>query len=218
MADAQDVYIRAVNKQSGKYASTKLTVSSSDILMIDSLGINEDGTRLINMNVTRNLFYKDEVTFVTQVFDENGVLKMTSTKEMLGTALRTGENKVSLGIDLPEDFDKTTDTIKIYAVTKLYTDDVTAQDGTLAASKTDGGIQLGTVPAYDEGTDAYVLVIKAEADETKLTGDDILFFDEVNNLQSGYVAKWTQNYTGGYTVKTAGKINGTLTISAASVE
>lgn len=218
MADAQDVYIRAVAKQSGKYASTKLTVSSSDILMIDSLGINEDGTRLVNMNVTRNLFYKDEVTFVTQVFDENGAVKMTSTKEMLGTALRTGTNKVSLGIDLPEDFDKTTDTIKIYAVTKLYTDDVTAPDGTLAASKTDGGIQLGTVPAYDEGTDAYVLVIKAEADETKLTDDDILFFDEVNNLQSGYVAKWTQDYTGGYTVKTAGKINGTLTISAASVE
>lgn len=218
MADAQDVYIRAIAKQSGKYASTKLSVTPSDILAINQLLIDETTkSKIVGISVMKNFYYTENITFVTEVFDETGALELTSTKQMYGDALQMGENTVSLNIPLPEGFNKETDTIKVYAVTKLSETEATASDGSVSVVKTDGGAAITFVndstSVYDAGSDVAVLVLKATADETDVRDDDILYFDVVSN---NITAKWTQTYTGDVIVKTAGKINGVLTVKSAT--
>ena len=215
MADEQDVYVRAESKLSDAYASAKFSVISSDIFTIKQLGINEDGNKLVRLYVDKNFFYEDYVTFMTVIYDENGAVVQSSSRQMYGDALSSGANEVSIDIDLPSDFDKETDTIKVFVFTTASTEEETVPDGTLTVSKTDGGVTIDTLPAYDSGSDVIVMVIKADADETNVTGEDILYFNESSDVASGFTAAWTQEYDGDCIVKTAGNISGTLTVSAA---
>lgn len=219
MADAQDVYVRAVAKQSGKYASAKFTVQSSDIFAITKLGVNQDDeNNLAKLFVTKNFYYKDEVTFVIKVYDENGALTKTYLKEIYGDALKIGENEVTIDINLPSDFDKTKDTIKIYPVTKLWADDAAIPNGSLKAERATSSAVLTAVPEYDSGTDVVILVLKAGADETNVKENDILYFEVVNSLTSGYEIKLSQTTNADYTIKTGGMIKGVHTVCVNDVE
>ena len=215
MADEQDVYVRAESKLSDAYASAKFSVISSDIFTIKQIGINEDGNKLVRLFVDKNFFYEDDVTFMTVIYDENGAVVQSSSRQMYGDALSSGANEISIDVDLPSDFDKETDTIKVFVFTTASTEEATVPDGTLAVSKTEGGVKIDTLPAYDTGSDVIVMVIKADADETNVTGEDILYFNESTDVASGFTAAWTQEYDGDCIVKTAGNISGTLTVSAA---
>lgn len=215
MAEAQDVYVRAESKLSDAYASAKFSITSSDIFKINKLGINEDGNKLVRLYVDKNFFYEDDVTFMTVIYDENGAVTASSARQMYGDALSTGENEVSIDVDLPADFDKVTDTIKVFVFTTVSTEDVTEPDGTLSVTKSENGVTIDTLPAYDSGSDVIVMVLKADADETNVMSDDILYFNESSEIADGFTAAWTQEYDGDCIVKTAGNIAGTLTVSAA---
>ncbi len=214
MADTQDVYVRAVAKQSGKSASAKLSVKPSDIVTINKLGIDaETESKFATLFVTKNFFYSDDIMFITQIFDENNVLKHTYTKAMYGDALTIGENEVTLNIEMPEDFDKTKDTVKIYALTKLSANDATAADGTLTVTKNKGNAVITAAPTYDVGSDVAVLVLKADADETDVKESDILYFDVLSSTDAASATlAWAQTYDGDYVVKTAGKVSGVLKV------
>ncbi len=211
----QDVYVRAVAKQSGKYASAKFTVASSDTFVIEQMIIDEETrSNIAGIRVTKAFANDLETAFVTQIFDENGVLKFTNVKQMRGKALKMGLNTVTLDIPLPEDFDKEKDTIKIYPVTKASTDEVTVPDGTLTVTKTATSVGFTAVPTYDAGSKIAVLVLKATADETDVKSEDILFFDIVESLTTESTFSWAQSYDGEYIVKTAGLQNKTQVVTA----
>lgn len=216
-AEPQDVYVRAISPKSGKYASAKFTITSSDIITIDKLGVSEDGSRLVKLFVTKNFYYANELTFVAETFDENGAITSVSTKQVNGSAIRMGENEISLGFALPEGFDKTTDTLKIYAVTKLSADTAAEPDGALSAEKTASGVKLTAIPEFDNGSEIAVLVTKAEADVTNISDSDILCFDMSRDIADGYEASWSQQYDGDYIVRVSGKINGVHTVKTATV-
>ena len=59
-----------------------------------------------------------------------------------------------------------------------------------------------------------VLVIKADADETDVKAEDIIFFDVVDSLTTESVFSWTADAGTDYIVKTAGKIGGVHTVTA----
>lgn len=218
--DAQDVWVRAVAKQSGKYASVKFTVASSDIITINKLAVDENNDKkLVSINVTKNFFYSMPIAFVVQVFGADGAVKETYVKSMYGDALKLGENKVSLGIDLPLDFDKTNDKIKIYAVTKVSQNDDVEPGTDIAVVKTQSGVKLTSVPQYDANTDVVVLVIKNTADIKNVMAEDILFFDILEGgISADTEVKWAQSYTGGCIVQTAGKVSGVHKVYTANVD
>lgn len=216
IAEAQDIYVRAQSKVSDSYASAKVSIASSDIFNINKIGVDESGTKIVRLFASKNFYYADEVTFITAVYDENGAVKTISSRQMYGDALATGENEITVDVTLPDDFNKDTDTVKVFTVTKVSTDDVTEPAGDLAVTKSGNSVTLDTVPDYDK--EGIVLIIKGDADETALTAEDILYFNEGLDVKDGFTASWAQDYTGSCIVKTAGTVNGVLTVSAAAAE
>lgn len=211
IADAQDVHIRAVAKQSGKYASAKFSVTSSDILKINQIGVTEDESKIAKIFLEKAFFYNDEITFVTEIIDENGAIKSINVKEIYGDSLRIGENNVSVDVDLT-DFDKTKDTIKVYAVTKLSTDEITEPDGSMTVSKTANNVSVTKAPAFDTESSVLVLAIKADADETRIKAEDVVY---LTSVKAEDLSSISIPANGEVIVKTAGKINGVLTVKAA---
>ncbi len=210
--DAQDVYIRAIAKQSGKYASAKFTIIPSDIFAVTSLGVNEDMSKIVNVEVQKNFYYADEVTFVTGIFDENGAMKAISTKLMYGDALRTGENTVAIGMELPADFDKTKDTIKVFVVTKLSTKDAAvAEEGTSVAIN-EGSLVI-TAPAFDAASEVVVLVLDRNADDTDVKDSDILYYNQVKSEEVSNAIP--VGALDACIAKVGGKVNGASTVKAA---
>ncbi len=213
--EAQDVYVRAVAVKSGKYASKKFSISSSDIYTINKLLIDEETENdIVGIEITKHFFYKLETTFITEIFDENGVLKYTSSKQLYGDAIPMGDSTVQLGIELPDNFDKEKDTIKVYPITRTTVDDPIVADGTLIATKSATSVGFTSVPTYDAGLDVMVLVLKADADETDVKAEDIIFFDVVDSLTTESVFSWTADAGTDYIVKTAGMIGGVHTVTA----
>lgn len=222
MAPVGDYYVRAVSKTSGKYASAKFSVNSSDIIEMKQLGVSENEKRLVNLTVDKKFFYDQEIAFVVQVYskrgDDRGTIKASYVKSMFGDALPMGESNVSLGFDLPDDFDKATDEIKIYAVTRLSADDaaeadsnINVQAGTTSSYPT---VNIGGIPAFDDGSTVLVMALKANADETNIQAEDILYFDQIKT------ADITENaltipcsYEAGMTVKLSGNKSGAHTVA-----
>lgn len=214
-ADAQDVYVRAIAKQSGKYASAKFTIIPSDIFAVTSLGVNEDMTKIVNLEVMKNFYYADEVTFVTGIYDENGAMKAISTKMMYGDALRTGENTVAIGMDIPDDFDKTKDIIKVFVVTKLSTKDPAVAEEGVSAAVGEGNLMI-TVPAFDAGSEVVVLVLDTNADDTDVKDSNILYFNQVKAEEVANAIPVGELEAG--MAKVGGKVNGASVVKAALLE
>ena len=228
MAATGDYHVRAVcQKNSEVYASAKFSVESSDVLKINTLGVNEDGSRLINLNVSRDFYYDPdyEVTFVTELISSDGVIKEVFINRMYGDALTSGENIISLGIDIPAWFDKESDTIKIYPVTKLSVDTVSEPDSAadgISAEANSNTVTLNNnsgVPVFDDDSAVLVLITKPDADETAITADDILWFGRLGNgFAGGETIICSENVGAGCAVKLSGTKNGVHTIRKAVIQ
>ncbi|MDO5397939.1 MAG: glycoside hydrolase family 2 TIM barrel-domain containing protein [bacterium] len=214
MAPLGDYYVRAVSAQNpAVYASAKFNVQSADVLTINTLGVSEDEKRLVNLNVTRNFFYEPdyEVTFVTEILGADGTLKNTYVNSLYGESLNSGENTIVLGIDLPSDFNKNNDVIKIYPVSKLSLNDELEPDGSLTASASGNTVTLTAMPQFDEGSEVLVLVTKAGSDDLDVKADDILYFGSSDTQLR------CSDSAAGATVKAAGNINGILTVKTCTL-
>lgn len=217
MANAQDYHVRAVIKTSGKYASKKFTVTSSDIITINKLGANLDETRLVRLFVTKNFYYTDELTFLVKIVDERGNLVDIYTKQMYGDSLKTGNNTVSLDYDLPENFDKTKHTVKVYAFTKAYSDAETEADENMTVqtdtTSSRPSVSIANIPVFSPNATVLVMALKAGAKETNVKDEDILYFEQ---LKAADIAENTLiipcAYEAGMTVKLSGNMNGVHTV------
>lgn len=215
MADAQDVYVRAVSPASGVYASAKFSIISSDIFTINKIGVNEEGTDFVKLFVTKNFYYVNEVTFVTAIYDKDGKMKNVTSKSLYGDILAMGENEIAIELPMGADFDKTSDVVKVFAVTRVNTDDVTEKDGSLAVTAAGGTITFNTVPTFDNGSKVVVMVLKATADETDVNESDILYVDVRDSLAANDTIK--VDYDGDCIVKAASNISGVWTVKSATI-
>lgn len=103
-ASEQTVYIRVTSKESGAYDAKEFTVKDSNIFKITGIGTNEDGTRIEEVKVFKNMFYNGDVTFVIAVYGENGEMLDCVLRRMENNTLVTGESKIQLEMELPESF------------------------------------------------------------------------------------------------------------------
>ncbi len=217
MADIGEYYVRAIAKASGKFASEKFRVNSSDIIEIKKLGVNEDETRLVNLTVDKKFYYATEMTFLVKVSSSNGNVKAVYTKSMYGDALAMGENTVALGFDLPADFNKAADEIRIYAFTKTNSDDATEADANIKVQAGDTSshstVRITDIPTFDAGSTILVMALKADADETNVQAEDILYFDQIKTGDiTDNTLIITSDYQPGMTVKLSGNKNGVHTV------
>ena len=191
-------------------------VQSADILEITKLGVNEAETRLVNITLNRKFYYESdyELTCVTEIIGSGGVLKNVYTNQIYGDALKSGENTISLGINLPAGFDKATDKIRIYPVTKLSTKEAVESDDDLTATASGNTVTLTKVPTFDEGSKILVLVTKAGSNDTSVKGEDVLFFDKFNAIEANTSLACLDTVSGAYTVKVSGTINGVHTVKS----
>ncbi len=118
-AASQTVYVRISNTDGSSYASARVEVTSSDIFAITGVGMNEAGDAITQIKLNKHLNYNDNVTFIIAIRDSEGLLKAVSVTETYGDRLPLGEATVTVNLPIPEDFSQETDTIDVYAWTKL---------------------------------------------------------------------------------------------------
>ncbi|MCC8168846.1 MAG: hypothetical protein LIO59_00385 [Oscillospiraceae bacterium] len=215
LADAQDVYVRVSSTSGGMSDSVKLTIKSSDIFEITSAGFEDDTYSVLKrIKVNKNFYYNDDVTFVVEVYDENGAMTAVKTKKAYGDQLSLGENKIAINLTLPEDFDKTTDTIKAYVVTNLSTSTQTDGAELALASST-----VSNIPSFDDSAKVTVLVLAAGADETSVTDSDIMYYTQLLGSDiTDNTLTLPMNIESGMTVKIAGNVSGIHTIAVGVLE
>lgn len=118
MAQAQTVTVCATTLN-GKSDTADITIQNSEIFSVTNLGINEEGDKIIRLYVEKNFFYNDDITFVTVIRDENGVLKGLNIVETFGDRLNIGSNEITTDFTLPSDFDPQSDTVETMVWTSL---------------------------------------------------------------------------------------------------
>ncbi len=219
LADAQDVYVRVSSVSGGMSDSAKLTIKSSDIFEVTSAGFEDDTYSVLKrIKVNKNFYYSDDVTFVVAVYDENGAVTAVKTKKAYGDQLSLGENKISINLTLPEDFDKSTDTIKAYVVTNLSTSTQTEGAELNAESSASGNCSVSNIPSFDETAKVVVLVLAADADETSVSDSDIEYYEQ---LLGGDIADNTITLPisaeSGMKIKLAGNVSGVHTIAVGEI-
>lgn len=215
LADAQDVYVRVSSTSGGMSDSVKLTIKSSDIFEITSAGFEDDTYSVLKrIKVNKNFYYNDDVTFVVEVYDADGKVTAVKTKKAYGDQLSLGENKIAVNLTLPEDFDKTTDTIKAYVVTNLSTS--TQTDGAELALTSS---TVSNIPSFDDSAKVTVLVLATGADETSVTDSDIMYYAQLLGSDiTDNTLTLPMNIESGMTVKIAGNVSGIHTIAVGALE
>lgn len=220
MADPQDVYVRVLSASGGMSDSKKLTIKSSDIFEINKAGFDEDYKELKRLTVTKNFYYSDEVTFVMAVYDKDGNMKHVSTKKMYGDAITLGESNVVMNLEVPADFDKANDTMKIYAVTKLSTSKKT-EGAEITVRARSGRLELTNLPMFDANSKVAVLILKQGANEENVRDEDILYFnvcDAEDITMKDSVPSIPGSFEAGAAVKVVGKVNKVHTIAVGTVQ
>ena len=98
--------MRAVSKSAGLYSEKPLKITSGSIFNVTAIGVSEEGDCITEIAVTKNFAaYKDTVTFVVVFYNSDGSFKSLDFKAVNAKTLGEGENKVSLNISIPADFD-----------------------------------------------------------------------------------------------------------------
>jgi hypothetical protein len=223
LADAQTINLRASTIDGTLYDSVKITIQSSDIFTVQTLGFNDDYSKLVELDVVKNFAYSDSVTFAVCTYDENGTMTSISTKKMSGKNIEKSENAtaVSMDVTLPEDFDKETDTLIVYTLTSISENEaVTEADGTitttLASDGTGNTLSFTKKPEFDASQKVFLLVLKPDTTTTDVNDSDVLFFKQYTGAEMAQLdsVKIAGNLTAGdYIIKMAGKINGVSTIA-----
>lgn len=215
MAAAQDVYVRVMSTSGGMSDSKKLTIKSSDIFEITTVGFKDEGySKFTVLNVIKNFEYDNDVTFVSAVYGADGTMKAVTTKKAYGDQLTLGENRVAMNMTMPEGFSAENDRFNSFVVTKLSTSKKTeGADLTVAAA--DNATSVTNIPSFDASAKVVVLVLKAGADEESVKDSDIAYFNQIS------AADITDNsltipvtYESSMKVKLSGTVSGLHTISA----
>lgn len=215
MAAAQDVYVRVLSTSGGMSDSKKLTIKSSDIFEVTTVGFKDDTySKFTILNVIKNFEYENDVTFISAVYGADGTMKAITTKKAYGDQLALGANRVAMNMDMPKDFSAENDKFNAFIVTKLSTSKKTeGADLTVAAA--DNAVSVTNIPTFDASAKVVVLVLKPGADEESVKDSDIAYFNQIN------AADITDNsltipvtYESGMKVKISGTVSGLHTISA----
>lgn len=218
LADAQDVYIRVSSVSGGMYDSAKLIIKSSDIFEVTSVGFNEDYSVLQRINVNKNFYYQDDVTFISAVYGSDGAMKSIATRKVYGDQLILGSNKIAMNMDMPSDFNSSTDSLNVFALTKLSTSSKT--DGAdITVTSDSSGIILSDLPEFDQASQIVVLVLAPGADDTKVTDADIAYFNQISSdgISSNSLAI-PAFAASGTVIKLCGKVNGMQTIAVGTLQ
>lgn len=118
LAEPQTITVR-VTATNGVVATVPIVVKSGEIFEITNIGINEEETKIVQLNVTKNFAYDAEVVFLVAIYDADGVLKGLAKRSAYGDNLAMGENELTVELELPEGFDPGTYTIKTFAWTSI---------------------------------------------------------------------------------------------------
>jgi hypothetical protein len=223
LADAQTINLRASTIDGTLYDSVEITIQSSDIFTVQTLGFNEDYSKLVELDVVKNFAYSDDVTFAVCTYDKNGTMTSIATKKLSGKTIAKSEEAtaVSMDVTLPEDFDKETDTLIVYTLTSISENEaVTEADGTitttLASDGTSNTLSFTKKPEFDASQKVFLLVVKPNTTTTDVKDSDVLFFKQYTGAEIAQLnsVKIAGNLTAGdYIIKMAGKINGVSAIA-----
>ena len=211
MAPAGGFYLRASSTKGTLFDSKLITVLSSDIFEVTGIGINSAKSKITQLTVNKNFdSYKDEVTFVAVVYAADGSVKNANYRMMYADGLAAGENKISVSMDLPTDYNSETDVVKVFTVSKL-TGIEGSEDKTISAASSDGSIVLTSLPAA--GSDAVIMVLKPGADASSVSASDIAYFTQLSASELGESVTLPAAASGsGYTVKLGTSVDGIHTI------
>lgn len=217
MADPQDVYVRVSSVSGGMKDSKKLTIKSSSIFEVTKVGFNEDYSVLKRLKVTKNFYYKDDVTFITAAYNKDGIMTAVAAVNTYGDSLNLGdENYVQMNMSMPSDFDKLFDRINVFIITKLSTIDEPDAELTLSAS--DNSTILTNLPEFDENTPVVVLALNSGADEGKVTDADIAYFNQLSSSEITDTLTLPVNPASGTVIKLCGKRGGQQIIARGTIQ
>lgn len=230
LADAQTVYLRVQTLDGSLHDSKPVTIKTSDIFEVKTIGFNEDYSAVTQLDVNKNFAYSDSVTFMVVVYEKDtGKMVSASTRKMSAKniARNNGEDEpvaIPMNAPMPADFKaKNADgkyDIWVYTMTADSENDaVTEGDGSITASITDNTLTLTALPEFDEGKPVILMVVKPETVTTSVKDDDILYIKQF----TGETIKELQSVTidasaaGDYIIKAAGKIDGVSAIKTGIV-
>lgn len=160
-----EIVVRAVSKSAGLYAEKPLKITSGSIFNVTAIGVSEEGDCITEITVAKNFAaYKDTVTFVVVFYNSDGSFKSLDFKAVNAKTLGEGENKVSLNISTPADFDVYSDNMGIFTIT--------AMSAKVEAIK----VTLDEAKALLDDS-CTVIVLREGGDIASVKSEDVLFFD-----------------------------------------
>lgn len=169
LTPAQKVHVRVTSKASGMSESIEITIISGDVFTVKGVGINDAGDKITRVKVNKNFSsYKDAVTFAVAFYNGDGTMADIGFKTIYAENLTEGENEVSVSVNVPTGFDWAVGKVKVFVITTL-----TGSDKEVAVKTTKENL-----PVFDSF--ATVITVKEDTDISKVTEDDILYFDVVN--------------------------------------
>lgn len=119
-ARTQDVIVRVASFDGSVGDSVPLKVRSSSIFAIESLGIEQDFGRVIDIEVTKNIIYDGPAVCVVEVYDDTNTVQELATRDINTSLIGVKESKVlPLGLALPIEFDEDTWQIKVSIVSSV---------------------------------------------------------------------------------------------------
>jgi hypothetical protein len=223
LADTQTINLRASTIDGLLYDSVEIKIQSSDIFTVNTIGFNEDYTKVTELDVTKNFSYSDNVTFAVCVYDsDESTLKKITTKTMSGKNIAKGNtpSEISMDAELPEDFDKDSDVLYVYTLTSVSENEaVTEADGTITAAFNGDSIDIASTPSFDASQQVYVLVLYPGATTTAVSDEDIAYFRQFNGTTIAELSSISipDAKSGDYIIKMAGKIDGISSINTGVV-
>jgi len=176
-ARAQTLQVRAETIDGTiKSAPRTVTISSSDILSIKQYGFNEAVTKLISFTVEKYYPYENPISFISTVFDAEGVLAVANIRTLESEWLPTGDiSTVNVNMALPSGFNQQTWAVKIFTWTGYKTPfDPETTNATVAYNNTAKSGSVTFVPGAGVST-ATLLITKPGTDLNSLSGVDIAF-------------------------------------------
>lgn len=224
LAPSQTVWLRASTLDRSLYDDVKITIQSSDIFTVQTIGFDENYTAVKALDVKKNFAYSDDVTFAVCVYDESeSKMKSVSTRKMSAKNIARSEEAVEISMDapLPEDFDKTKDVLYVYTLTSVSENEaVTEADGTIEAAFADNAISFTKLPEFDASSPVYVIILKENTVTTSVEDSDIVYLKQFTGATLKDLSKVTISSadSGKYIIKVAGKISGMSTICTGIAE
>lgn len=97
----------------------EISVQKKEYFKITNIGVNEDDTKIVKLFVEKKYEYNDKVTFIIAIYNEDGRLVDVKVASRFGDSMALGENDITFDIDLPENFNPETYTIKVMTWTSF---------------------------------------------------------------------------------------------------